>query len=68
MQHSGAMYIDAFSTDWLDLKFYAFPPISVIPRALSKVKQDTDGIIAVQFWLTKVWYPAMLIMLVSKFC
>ena len=31
-----AMYIDAFSIDWSDLKFYAFPPISVIPRVLSK--------------------------------
>ena len=31
----GAMYIDAFSIDWFDLKFYAFPPISVIPRFLA---------------------------------
>ena len=28
----GAMYIEAFSIDWSDLKFYGFPPISVIPR------------------------------------
>ena len=62
----GAMYIDAFSTDWSDLKFYAFPPILVIPRVLSKVKQNSaDGIIVVPFWPTQVWYPAMLKMLVS---
>ena len=62
----GAMYIDAFSIDWFDLKFYAFPPISVIPRVLSKVKQDSaEGIIVVPFWPTQVWYPAMLKMLVS---
>ena len=60
------MYIDAFSIDWSDLKFYAFPPISVIPRVLSKVKQDsTEGIIVVPFWPTQVWYPVMLKMLVS---
>ena len=63
---SGAMYIDAFSIDWSDLKFYAFPPIPVIPRVLSKVKQDSaEGIIVVPFWPTQVWYPAMLKMLVS---
>ena len=62
----GAMYIDAFSIDWSDLKFYAFPPISVIPRVLSKEKQDSaEGIIVVPFWPTHVWYPAMLKMLVS---
>ena len=63
---SGAMYIDAFSIDWSDLKFYAFPPIPVIPRVLSKVKQDSaEGIIVVPFWPTQAWYPTMLKMLVS---
>ena len=61
----GAMYIDAFSIDWSDLKFYAFPPISVIPRVLSKVKQDSaEGIMVVPFWPTQVWYPTMLKILV----
>ena len=60
------MYIDAFSIDWFDLKFYAFPPISVIPRVLAKVKQDSaEGIIVVPFWPTQIWYPVMLKMLVS---
>ena len=60
------MYIDAFSIDWSDLKFYAFPPILVIARVLSKVKQDSaEGIIVVPFWPTQVWYPVMLKMLVS---
>ena len=43
----GAMYIDAFSIDRSDLKFYAFPPVSVIPRVLSKVKQDSGEVIIV---------------------
>ena len=59
------MDIDAFSNDWFDLKFYAFPPISVIPRVLAKVKQgNAEGIIVVPFWPTQVWYPVMLKMLV----
>ena len=32
------MYIDAFNIDQSHLKFYAFLPISVIPRVLSEVK------------------------------
>ena len=49
----GAMYIDAFSIDWSDLKFYAYPPFLVIHRALSKEKQDSaEGIIVVPFLST----------------
>ena len=60
------MYIDAFSIDWSNLKFYAFPPISVIARVLSKVKQESaEGIIAAPFWSNQVWYLAMLKMLGS---
>ena len=45
-----SMYIDAFRIDWSGLKFYLFSPISVIPRVLSKVKQDSaQGIIVVLF-------------------
>ena len=62
----GAIYIDAFRINWFDLEFYAFPPISVIPRVLPKVKQDSaEGIIVVPFWPTQVWYSVMLKMLVS---
>ena len=61
------MYIEAFNTDWSDSKFYAFLPISAIPRVLSKVKQDSaEVIIAAPFWPTQVWYPTMLKMLVSS--
>ena len=62
----GAIYIYAFSIDWCDLKFSAFPPISVIARFLAKEKQDSaEGIIVVLFWPNQVCYPVMLKMLVS---
>ena len=62
----GAMYIDAFSIDGSDLKFYAFFPISVITIVLLKVKQDSaEGIIVVPFSPTQVCYSAMLKVLVS---
>ena len=45
-----AMYIDAFSIDWYDLKFYTFSLISFIPRALSEMMQDSaEGIMIVPF-------------------
>ena len=41
-----AKCIDAFTIDWSHLKFYAFPPIAIISRVLSKISQDeAEGII-----------------------
>ena len=34
-----AVYINTFNIDWSDLKFYAVPPTSVLPRVLSKMKK-----------------------------
>ena len=60
-----AMYIVEFSLDCSYLKFYAFLPISVIPRVLLKVKQDSaKRIIVVPFWKTQVWYLVIFQMLV----
>ena len=62
----GAMYIDAFSIDWFNLKFCAFPPISVIPRVLAKGRRDSaEGIIVVPFWPIQVSHLVMFKMLVS---
>ena len=47
------MDIDAFRIDWSDLKFHAFPPISLIPRVFSEVNQDSAEVIIVAiFWPT----------------
>ena len=50
-QDPGAMHIGSFSIYWWsNLKFYALPSISVIPRALSKLKPDSaEDIIVVSF-------------------
>ena len=58
---SGTMYIGTFIIDWDHLNFFAFSIISVIPRALPEVKQDSaEGIIIILLWPTQFWYPAML--------
>ena len=56
-----AMAIDAFSLDWREQYFYAFPPFSLINRVLQKVEQDqSQGIIIVPMWNTQVWFPRLL--------
>ena len=60
------MAIDAFSLDWRGLCFYAFPPFSLINRVLQKVEQDqSQGIIILPMWTTKVWFPRLLHLLID---
>ena len=36
----GAKFIDAFTLNWADTVFYAFPPFSIVTQVLSKIKFD----------------------------
>ena len=54
----GAMAIDAFSITWTGLKFYAFPPFSVIPSILKKIQEDkAEGVCVLPKWPTQLWFP-----------
>ena len=56
-----AVAVDAFSVSWTNLKFYAFPPFSMILRMLSKIKREkATGIVIVPEWHTQVWWPLLL--------
>ncbi len=49
--------IDAFSLNWENLNFYAFPPFSVIPTVLDKIqKERAEGIVVLPDWPTQSWY------------
>lgn len=52
-----AVATDAFSFSWSDCFYYAFPPFSLIPRVLPKVRQDQACIAPV--WTTQVWFPTV---------
>ena len=55
-----AKAVDAFTFTWSNLKFYAFPPFSVIQRVMQKIKQDkARGIVILPDWPTQSWYPMM---------
>ena len=56
----GAVAIDAFSLSWKELNFYAFPPFSVLGRALQKIQMEkATGILVVPDWPTQPWYPVV---------
>ncbi len=56
-----ALAIDAFTMQWTNLKFYAFPPFSVIPLVLNKICRDkAQGIVVIPDWTTQYWYPKVM--------
>ena len=62
-----AFAIDAFSLDWSNFNFYAFPPFSVIPTVLKKLKSEgARGVCVLPDWPPQAWYPAVLQLLKQK--
>ena len=53
--------VDAFSLNWNTLKFYAFPPFSLLGQTLSKIHQDqAEGILIAPLWTTQPWFPLLM--------
>ena len=62
----GAVAVDAFTVQWSQYVFYAFPPFSVIMRTLQKIQQDqATGLLLVPFWTTQAWWPTLTRMLIQ---
>lgn len=67
MKDPYAWEIDAFTVNWKQFNFYAFPPFSIILKVLKKIKQDkATGILVVPFWPTQPWYPVFKSMLIRE--
>ena len=50
-----AYAVNAFTVSWTDLKFYAFPPFSLIPRLLAKnVTDHATGLLIIPQWATQL--------------
>lgn len=53
----GAFAVDAFNLDLSQLRFYAFPPFSVIGNLLQKIQvEKATGIVVIPDWPTQAWY------------
>lgn len=62
-----AIAINAFTISWSQTYFYAFPPFTMILKALRKVITDNaKGIMVVPYWPTQPWYPLFKSLLVSE--
>ena len=56
----GAMAVDAFSLDWGNLKFYAFPPFCLLTKVIQKIIFDkAEGILIAPLWPTQPWYAML---------
>lgn len=62
-----AWAINAFTINWTDYYFYAFPPFSIILKTLRKIITDkATGIMIVPVWPSQPWYPVFTQLLVSN--
>ena len=49
--------IDAFTMDWSNVFFYAFPPFSLVGQTIEKaVTEEARGILVVPKWSTRPWW------------
>ena len=59
-----AKFVDAFSIEWSQFFFYAFPPFCLIPRCVQKIIHDqASRILVIPRWTTQPFFTAVLILL-----
>lgn len=51
--------VNAFTFDWKDLHFYAFPPFSLILKMVRKAALEEHGILVTPLWTAQPWYPKL---------
>lgn len=62
-----AIAIDAFSMNWYNYTFLAFPPFALVARALQKIQTDkATGIIIAPSWPNQTFYPVLMEMLIDR--
>ena len=62
-----ASFIDAFTIDWSEYVFYAFPPFSILLHVIKKIEYDgATGILIVPNWPTQVWFPLLRRLLLAE--
>lgn len=62
-----ALFVDAFSRSWSNLRFYAFPPFSLLGNCIQKLINDkAEGTFVAPLWPTQTWFPALMRSLVQK--
>ena len=61
-----AAFVDAFTSNWNDYTFYAFPPFSIVMKTLTKIRTDVaTGVLICPIWPTQAWFPKVMQMLIG---
>ena len=61
LEHQAAAGTDAFAQSWKGWFVYAFPPINLILRTLTKIREDqTEAIVLVPHWPRQSWFNLLL--------
>lgn len=65
-QDPDAASVDAFTVDWHNYYFYAFPPFSLMLKCLRKIIDDNAyGILIYPNWPSQPWFPLLQDLIVS---
>ena len=60
--------VDAFTLNWENKKFYAFPPFICVANVLQKIwKDQATGILIVPNWPNQIWYCQYSEMVIHEF-
>ena len=63
----GCTNVDAFSIDWSNFNFFAFPPFGLIARCVQKISQvKAKRILLIPVWPTQTWFPLVLQVLYNQ--
>ena len=61
-----AKFVDAFTVEWANLFFYAFPPFCLLPRCVQEFTQEqATGILVIPLWTTQPAFSTVLYMLID---
>ena len=64
-QEPQAWATDALSISWANMFAYAFPPISLLPRVLAKIKSECCRVILIApFWPRQPWFQSIVRLLI----
>jgi len=66
VQDDSALACDALSIDWTGMAAYAYPPISLIPRVLQKIRRENCIVLLIApWWPRQAWFHALIQLLVD---
>ena len=62
----GAWAVDSLSMSWECLWAYMYPPISLIPRVLNKIRTSSCRVLSIApWWPLQPWFPGLLHLLMD---